>query len=322
MIEFGSEGSAMRIVYMGTPDFAVFPLKHLVNNYFKVVAVYSQVDKPSGRGRSLKIPPLKKAARDLLVPVIQPDGFKQMDILQQLSQFNPDVIVVAAYGKLLPKTVINMPRYGCINIHPSLLPKYRGSSPVQAAILAGDEYTGISIMLMDEGLDTGPILAQAQIPISVNDNFSSLMNKLSVIAGFSLQDVLIHWARGEIIPRVQNEALVSYSPSISKEVGRIDWSLPAVDIWRHIRAYCSWPGSYTTWQGKQLKILEAIPMSRKEGDQIGQTTMLSHDNNAAFGVITGDGVLGIIKVQLEGKRILSAGDFLRGQHYFLGSILS
>ena len=312
----------MRVVYMGTPDFAVFPLKHLINNHFQVVAIYTQPDKPSGRGQSKKMPPLKMMARDLSIPVIQPDDFKGQIILNQLSQFNPDVIVVAAYGKLLPKTVINLPRYGCINIHPSLLPKYRGSSPVQEAILSGDEYTGISMMLIDEGLDTGPILTKAQIPITSNDNSSSLMTKLSVIAAFSLQDVLIHWVRGEIIPKLQNEVLASYSPSISREVGRIDWSLSAGDIWRRVRAYYSWPGSYTSWQGRQLKILEALPLPGGAGYQIGQTITVSHDNDAGFGVVTGSGVLGIIKVQLEGRRALLAGDFLRGQYHFLGSILS
>jgi methionyl-tRNA formyltransferase len=312
----------MRVVYMGTPDFAVLPLKHLINNHFQVVAIYTQPDKPSGRGQLVKMPPLKIVARDLSIPVNQPDDFKEQIVLNQLSQFNPDVIVVAAYGKLLPKTVINLPRYGCINIHPSLLPKYRGSSPVQEAILSGDEYTGISVMLIDKGLDTGPILTKAQIPITSSDNSSSLMTKLSVVAAFSLQDVLIHWVRGEIVPKLQNEALASYSPSISREFGRIDWNLSAEDIWRQVRAYYSWPGSYTSWQGKQLKILEALPLPGGAGYQIGQTIIVPRDNDAGFGVVTGSGVLGVIKVQLEGKKALLAGDFLRGQHHFLGSILS
>jgi methionyl-tRNA formyltransferase len=189
-----------------------------------------------------------------------------------------------------------------------------------AAILAGDEFTGVSIMLMDRGLDTGPVLAQAQVPISTQDTTGSLTPKLSLIAAQLLLEVLPRWTRGEITPRPQNEADASYSGEFSKKDGEIDWHLPAVDIWRRVRAFHPWPGCYAEWQGKQLKIIEAIPLLGEKKLEIGQVVALNKEG-AAFGVNTGDGVLGISKVQLEGKRTMSAAEFLRGQRQLIGAIL-
>jgi len=309
---------------MGTPEFSVPSLEQLVLNQYQVVAVYTQPDKPSGRGRSLVSPSLKRVAETLNLPVVQPASLKEAGVVAQLANFRPDVIVVAAFGQMLPQSVLDIPAYGCINIHPSLLPKYRGASPVAAAILAGDEFTGVSIMLMDKGLDSGPILARAQIPISAQDTAGSITAKLSLVAAQLLHEVLVHWLRGELTPRPQDEAEATYSSLISKEEGEIDWHLPAIDIWRRVRAFQPWPGCYTKWQGKQLKIIEAVPQAEEATLEAGRVVALSpiaERSEAAFGVHTGNGILGVLKVQLEGKRAMSGAEFVRGQRQFIGAML-
>ena len=312
----------MRIIFMGTPEFAVPPLERLILNQYQVVAVYTQPDKPAGRGRPLVFPPVKRAALSWKLPVAQPTSLKGEEAVKQLVGFHPDVIVVAAFGQILPQSVLDIPSYGCINIHPSLLPRFRGASPVATAILAGDEFTGVSIMLMDKGLDTGPILARAQISISTQDTTGSLTAKLSHIGARLLQEVLVGWLKGKLTPKPQNEAEATYSSPITKEDGEINWHLPAIDIWRRVRAFQPWPVSYTRWRGRQLKIIEAVPLSGERTLEVGQVIALTPaKEGAAFGVYTGDGVLGVSRVQLEGKRAMSAAEFLRGQREFIGVIL-
>ncbi len=308
----------MRIVFMGTPEFALLPLNYLVLNQYQVVAVYTQPDKPAGRGRDLSFSPLKRAALSLKLPVVQPASLKGAEAAKELESFNPDLVVVAAFGQLLPGTILDIPRCGCLNLHPSLLPRFRGASPVTAAILAGDEFSGVSIMLMDEGLDTGPVLSRAQVPISSRDTTGSLSAKLSLIAASLLQEVLPHWVRGELSPQVQDETQASYSVLISSKQGEIDWQHSAQDIWRRVRAFQPWPGCYTRWQGKQLKVIEARPLVAGGKLKVGQVVALPE---GVFGVGTGDGVLEVLTVQLEGKRALPAGEFLRGQRQFIGAIL-
>ncbi|MFC1929294.1 methionyl-tRNA formyltransferase [Chloroflexota bacterium] len=310
----------MRLVFMGTPDFAVPPLEHLILNHYQIVAVYTQPDRPAGRGRSLLPSPVKAAAQSRNLPVVQPESLKSAEVVAQLVDFKPDVIVVAAFGQILPKSVLEIPRYGCVNIHPSLLPRFRGASPVAATILAGDEFTGVSIMLMDEGMDTGPVLVRAQVPVSPQDTTGLLMSKLSLVAARLLQEVLVRWLRGEIASKPQDEAEAIYCGQITREDGEIDWHLPAMDIWRRVRAFNPWPGCYTSWQGKQFKILEALTLPSEENLVAGQVSALS-GNRAPLGIGTGDGVLGVLEVQMEGKRAMTAADFLRGQREFIGSVL-
>lgn len=310
----------MRIVFMGTPEFAVPCLEHLIFNRYQVVAVYTQPDKPAGRGRSLVSPPVKKAALTWKLPVVQVVSFNKAEVVAQLADFHPDIIVVCAYGQILPQSVLDLPGYGCINIHPSLLPRFRGASPVTAAILAGDEFTGVSIMLMERGLDTGPVLARSAISISPQDNTGLLTVKLSLIAARLLQEVLVRWLRREIVPQPQNEAGATYCGQIAKEEGEIDWHLPAMDIWRRVRAFNPWPGCYTRWQGRQLKIIEVVPLPEEGTFEAGRVVAL-HKKEAAFGVYTGDGILGVSMVQLEGKRAMSAAEFLRGHREFVGAVL-
>jgi len=311
---------------MGTADFAVPSLEQLILSQKQVVAVYTQPDKPAGRGRSSVAPPVKRAALARNLPVEQPLSLKKVEVVERLAGWRPDVIVVAAFGQILPPAVLDIPRYGCINIHPSLLPRWRGASPVAAAILAGDTFTGVSIMQLDKGMDTGPVLDRVQIPIEVQDTTGSLTAKLSLIATGLLQEVLVSCAQGELEPQPQDETKATYCGQISKEDGEIDWQLPAVDIWRRVRAFQPWPGSYTRWQGKRLEITEAVPVSVPEettlaAGQVVALTPAAGELPTAFGLQTGDGILGIVKVQLEGKRALSAAEFLRGQRQFIGAIL-
>jgi len=211
---------------MGTPEFAVAPLEHLILNQYQVVAVYTQPDSQAGRGRSLVSSPVKRAALARGLPVMQPARLKSTEAVKELSGLRPDIVVVAAFGQILPQSVLDIPVHGCINIHPSLLPRFRGSSPVAAAILAGDSFTGVSVMLMDKGMDTGPVLTRAQIPIGTQDTTGSLTAKLSLVGARLLLDVIPHWLSGELSPRPQNEAEATYCTTISKEAGEIDWHCP------------------------------------------------------------------------------------------------
>jgi methionyl-tRNA formyltransferase len=310
-------GLKLRVVFMGSPGFAVPSLNYLVSGGYEMAAVYTQPDRTGGRGRSLAVSPVKRAAEALGLTLVQPENLKSPETFGQLAAFKPDVIVVAAFGQLLPKNVLELPRLGCLNLHPSLLPKYRGASPVAAAILAGDDFTGVSIMLLDEGMDSGPVLAQAQVTIADNDTTASLGAKLSLVGAGLLGEALVGWARGELKPRPQDDSKASYCQPITKDEGEIDWKLPAINIWRRVRAFYPWPGSYTQWRGRTLKIIEAMPLSPQTKAKAGEVIAL----DSGFGIGSGDGVLKILKLQLEGKQALAAAAFLRGQRDFIGAVL-
>jgi len=305
---------------MGTPEFAVTPLEQLCLKHYQVVAVYTQPDRPAGRGRSLVPSPVKEAALVWDLPVIQPDSLKEAEVVAQLSGFRPDIIVVAAFGQILPQAVLDIPRYGCLNLHPSLLPRFRGASPVAAALLAGDESTGVSIMLMDSGLDTGPVLARKRVKISPQENTGSLTSRLSRVAAKLLPEVLVSWTKGEITPQPQNETEATYSKALTKREGEIDWQWPAIEIWRQVRACQPWPGGYTRWQGRRLAILEAVPLSGEEPLAAGQVMALNREG-VMLGVTAGEGILGVLRLQLEGRRAMPASEFLKGQRQIIGAVL-
>ena len=311
---------ALKTVFMGTPDFAATILRYLVADERGMVAAYTQRDKVSGRGQVLVSSPVKKTARELGITVIQPRNFRSEETVAELSQLGPDLILVAAYGQILPQAVLDIPRHGCLNVHPSLLPRFRGVSPVAAAILAGDEFTGVTLMLLDPGTDTGPILAQAQVTVSPDDTTGSLTDKLARIGAQLLLGVLPLWIKGNIAPRPQDEAGATYCKKLSKEDGEIDWALPAVDVWRRVRAFHPWPGAFTAWQGKQLKILAAKPLLAAAPVTPGRVIDL-HDKAVGLGIGTGQGVLGVVTLQLEGKKAMPAGDFLRGQRGIIDAVL-
>jgi len=304
---------------MGTPEFALPVLERLVSGEHEVLAVYTQPDKPAGRGRSLVSSAVKKAALDYGLPVWQPPSLRPPEEIERLANLRPEVIVVAAFGLLLPQSILDIPPLDCVNIHPSLLPRHRGPSPVAAAILAGDEITGVSIMLLDKDMDTGPLLAQQQVPVSPEDTTGSLTAKLAQLGDQLLMQTLPLWLEGKLTPQPQDNEKATYSKLITKEEGKMDWQRPAIELWRKVRAFQPWPGCYTTWQGRLLKIMETIPLPG--GGEPGRVIAIEETQGAPVGVQAGEGVLGLLQLQLEGKRAMSAEEFVRGQRGFIGALL-
>jgi len=304
-----------RLIFMGTPRFAVPSLERLREEY-EVVAVVTGPDKVAGRGRKISFSPVKEVALAWGIPVMQPRSLKEKEVVASLLELEPQVIVVAAYGQILLPEVLAIPPFGCLNVHASLLPKYRGASPVAGALLAGEEEMGITIMLMDEGMDTGPILAQRAIPIAPDDTRAHLTEKLAYLGAELLLEALPRWFAGEIQPQPQDDALASYAPLLKKEDGEIDWVRPAVAIERMVRAYAPWPGTYTHWQGQRLKVLRARPLDQRRG-KVGEVI----ESPEGVAVVAGEGALLLEEVQLAGKRAMSTEDFVRGQWEFIGAHL-
>ena len=307
------------IIFMGTPQFAVHVLDGLLHSSQKVLAVYTQPDKMLSRKRQLIWSPVKKLAVEHGIPVIQPETLKSAAVLKELEGFKPDLIIVAAYGQILTREILSLPRFACLNVHPSLLPRHRGPSPVARAILCGDEVTGVTIMLMNTGMDSGPILAQEQMDISLEDTTGSLTSKLADAGNRLLLDILPLWVDGKLESRVQDEALATYSSLITSEDSEMDWHLSAVDLWRRIRAYHPWPGCHTWFQDKRLKVHKATPIGDVAEGKVGRVIALNR--TPGVGVITGHGILGLCQVQIEGKREILIEEFIRGRRDFIGSVL-
>jgi methionyl-tRNA formyltransferase len=308
-----------RVVYMGTPEFAVPSLAALLAAEYDVVGVLTREDQPAGRGQRVEESPVKKLARANGLPVQQPATLRSEEAQAALVSLAPDVIVVAAYGLLLPQVVLDLPQHGCINVHGSLLPRYRGAAPITAAILAGEPEAGISLMRMDPGLDTGPVIATASLPIRPDDTTGTLTVRMADLGAELLVETLPHWLNGEITPQPQDDAASSFAPRLSKEAGQIDWTAPAAAIERMVRAYQPWPSAYTSWRGLRLKITGAR-VGNPDTATLGEPGLvISQDGHA--GVITGQGVLWLDEVQLAGKRLLPTEVFLRGAAGFVGSKL-
>ena len=296
---------SIRLVFMGSPEFAVPALRALVAAY-AVVGVVTQPDRPSGRGMTLTPPPVKLAAHELGIPVMQPEKLRAPEALEQLRAWAPELIVVAAFGQILRPNVLELPRFGCINIHASLLPRHRGAAPIQAAILSGDSETGVTIMKMDAGLDTGPLLRQRAIPIEAQDTGGSLFEKLSHLGGELLLETLVGYLGGEIAPQPQPETGATYFGMIKKEDGLLDFNLSAVEIERKIRAFSPWPGTFLQWQGAPLKTHRAHASAGKA--QVGQRLVL--DGLPAIG--TADGLIVFDELQPAGKKSMPGKAFLAG----------
>lgn len=305
------------IVFMGSPDFAVPSLEALARAH-RVVGVVTQPDRPAGRGSRLRPPPVKVAAQALGLPVYQPKSLRNPDALAQLKAWEPEVIVVAAFGQILPPAVLELPPYGCVNLHASLLPRWRGPAPIAAAILAGDEVTGITVMRMDEGVDTGPILAQREEPIRPDDTTGSLTERLARLAAELIVETLPAYLVGRLSPQPQPTEGVTHCRMLRKEDGRLDWHRSAVELERQVRAMDPWPGAFTTWRGQRLKVLRAAPLPKWRGD-LRPGTVFPFEGGAA--VATGEGALQLLEVQRAGKKPLPIEAFLRGQPGFLGAVL-
>lgn len=308
----------MKIIFMGTPDFAVGTLKSLAEAGHEITLVVSQPDKPKGRGHAMVPTPVKAVAEELGIPVFQPVKIREAkDVLEKTEA---DVCVVAAFGQIIPASILHMKKYGCINVHASLLPKYRGAAPIQWAVIDGEKESGVTIMQMDEGLDTGDMLAKAIVPLDEKETGGSLFDKLSEAGGRLCVETLAKLEKGEITPEKQGESPTAYASMLDKKMGNIDWNKSAVVIERLVRGLNPWPSAYTHLDGKTLKIwaCDVLPQSASKGES-GEILEVTKD---AIHVQTGDGILVLREIQLAGKARMDAGAFLRGYKVVPGTVLS
>lgn len=308
----------MKILFMGTPDFAAGALKSLIDNGHEVVLVVTQTDKPKGRGKEVQFTPVKKVALEHNIEVFQPVKVKLPEAVEKLRSYDADVFVVAAYGQILSKEILDMPKYGCINIHASLLPKYRGAAPIQWSIIDGEKITGITTMMMDVGLDTGDMLDKREVVIEDNETGGSLHDKLMVAGGELILETLKKLEDGTITRTKQNDADSCYAKMLDKKLGDIDFTKSAEEIERLIRGLNPWPSAYTRINGKNLKIWEAEVLDKEYEGECGQ--IVSVGKNQMI-VKTGKGALDIKNLQIEGKKAMNIGDFLRGNVIEEGTVL-
>lgn len=313
----------VRVVFMGTPDFAAAALGKLVDGTYHVVAVYTQPDKPVGRKQEVSVSPVKKLAVSNSIPVEQPDRF-DAGAIETLKGYKPDVIVVAAYGKILPKEVLSIPGFGCLNIHGSILPRWRGASPVQNALLSGDRETGITIMLMDEGVDTGPILAQRTVPIDADDTSRTLLDRLAAVGADLLVETLPLFIRRKIDPRPQPGEGATLCQLIERDDGRILWNETAEAIWNRFRGLSPWPGIFTFWKvadGEFIRLKLTRVSLQKTDPAVRKRLGEVFESGEKIGVQTGSGVIFIEALQPSGKDEMTMRDFLNGRKGFVGSVL-
>lgn len=323
----------MRIVFMGTPDFSVPTLESLAESGHQVVAVVTQPDKPKGRGKEVQMPPVKQAALARGIPVYQPLRARDSGFIRQMQKLEPDVMVVIAFGQILSEELLKVPVYGCINIHASLLPKYRGAAPIQWAVINGDEETGITTMMMDPGLDTGDMLEKRVVQLSGTETGGSLFDRLSRMGGELILSTLKKLEAGTLVRTPQDHSQATHVKKITKELGRMDWSMDAVSLERLVRGLNPWPSAYTHYQGKMLKIWEAqveegpaADASGREagmgaGEGIPASGQILEARDGCLRVQTGKGVLKIQSLQLEGKKRMDTAAFLRGFQMESGSVL-
>lgn len=301
----------MKIVFMGTPDFSVEALEALIRAGHEITAVVTQPDKARGRSGSPQYSPVKECALAHGIPVLQPQRIKRPEAVAELKTFEADVFVVVAFGQILSQEILDMPAHGCLNIHASLLPRYRGASPIQHVILNGEERTGITIQQMDAGVDTGDILYQLELPIHREDTSETLFEKLAPLGGQAIVETLRLLEEGKLQPRKQDDGESSYAPLITKEMGRIDFSRDALSIERLVHGMNPWPSAYTFYQGKQLKIWDAAALEEETALEPGTVAAVGRQD---FTVAAGGGLLRVRELQLEGKKRMSAHDFLLGVH--------
>ncbi len=307
---------------MGTPA-SVVPVLRRIHAMpdVEMAAAVTPPDRPRGRGRQPEPPPVKDAASQLGIPVLQPPNLRGDSVWSQLAELEPDVIVVAAYGRFLPKPVLELPPHGCLNIHPSLLPRHRGPSPVATAILEGDQVTGVSLMLLDEGMDTGPVAAQSEVSLDGTETAGELTERLFDIGGQLLETHLGLWVSGGLKAEPQIDGLATVTRKLERTDGLIDWSLPAEQLARACRAFTPWPGLYAEWEGRTLKVLEASALSEFEIGSASPGQAAASQSAGGLSVMTGDGLLVLKRVQLEGRRPVTAEEFLRGYPEIAGASL-
>lgn len=310
----------MKIVFMGTPDFAVGALEALIRAGHQITAVVTQPDKAKGRSDKLLPPPVKECAQKHGIEVFQPVKIKTPEAVEELRKYEADVFVVAAFGQILSQEILDMPKHGCLNIHASLLPKYRGASPIQHVIIDGEKETGVTIMQMNAGLDTGDMLYRKKIEIADDDTFETLHDKLMLVGGEAITEALPLLEAGKLVPEKQDDSLSCYAPLIKKELGKLDFSMDVKALDCLIRGVTPWPSAYTFYKGKQMKIWKAVPVRNGAGEDIahGMITKVEKD---AFYIACKGGALRVTELQLEGKKRMSVHDFLLGMKLEAGEKL-
>lgn len=307
----------IRTVFMGTPEFALATFEGLIDFGLNLVGVYTQPDRPKGRGKKLAAPPVKELALKHDIPVFQPQKLRDPAVVEQLRELQPDLIVVVAYGQILPKAVLEIPQYGCINVHASLLPKYRGAAPINKAIIDGETETGVTTMYMDVGLDTGDMLVKRSLTIGANETAGQLHDRLALIGREAMEETLKRICAGTLVAEKQDDALSCYAPMMKKEDGRIDWSQPATAVHNLIRGLDPWPGAYTHLDGEVLK----ISATRVDVELSGPPGEILSADKTGVRVACGAGGLVIDGLQLPGKKRLSAANFISGRPLFAGTRL-
>jgi methionyl-tRNA formyltransferase len=310
----------LRVVFMGTPEFACPSLQKLIDRGEDVIAVVTQPDKPKGRGQKMAPPPVKELAEKNGIPVLQPAKVRAPEFIEIIKGMNPDVIVVVAFGQILPKALLDIPKFGCINLHASLLPRYRGAAPLNWCIINGETETGVTTMLMDEGLDTGAMLLKKTTPIDPDEDTRSLHDRLSVLGAETLSETLDLLTAGRLNPEKQDDSSSCYAPMLKKEHGRIDWNRDAATIKNMVRGMSPWPGAYTWLDGKLVKIWKVRVETGRDRDAATPGSVLRADREGIEVACT-DGLIIIEELQLEGRKRLSAGDFLAGCKITPGIIL-
>jgi len=303
----------MRLVYMGTPQFAVPPLRALADAGHEIAGVVTRTDKPAGRGQMLAAPSVKLAAQEMGFSVLQPRRVREVEFVEQLRALAPDIIIVAAYGQILQKDILTLPKFGCLNIHASLLPLYRGAAPINWAIIRGEQEAGITIMQMDEGMDTGEILMQERISIEPVDTAGTLTVKLSILGARLITTALQLLASGRLVPTAQDNSKASQAPLLKKEHGLIDWTLSAAEIHNRVRGLFPWPGAYSFLDGKMIKILTTDVTAGQ-----GEAGLLYQRGRDILEVGTGCGLLRILSVQPEGKKSMTIAEFMHGHRGLAG----
>lgn len=302
---------------MGTPQFACPTLQMLINRGEEIITVITQPDRPKGRGQQMQPPPVKELALANNIPVMQPLKVRVPEVVEQIRQLAPDLIVVVAFGQILPKSLLDIPPLGCINVHASLLPAYRGAAPLNWCIINGEAETGVTTMLMDVGLDTGDMLLKKITPINAEDNASTLHDRLSVLGAETMNETLEILAAGELKPEKQDESLTCYAPMLKKDLGSIDWNRPAAAIFNLVRGVTPWPGAYSVIDGKVIKIHQV-----RTGDSCGSPGELLAVSKSGIEVGTAEGSIIIEELQLEGKKRLKVADFIAGCQLSIGSRFS
>ena len=311
----------MKIIFMGTPDFSVPTLETLIESRHEVLSVYTQPDKPKGRGKEMQFTPVKECALKYNIPVFQPRRVREAECIEELRKYNADIMVVVAFGQILPKEILEMTPYGCVNVHASLLPKYRGAAPIQWSIIDGEEVTGVTTMQMNEGLDTGDMLLKVEIPIEEKETGGSLHDKLAEAGAKLCVETLEALQNKTVTPVPQGETTTAYAKMLEKQLGNIDWTKSAVEIERLIRGLTPWPSAYTNWNGKVMKIWDAKVVESENDTNEAQPGAIVKVEKDTFDVQTGDGLLKVRELQIPGKKRMDAGAFLRGYQIKEGEIL-